>query len=230
MIKQVDQDLWVAEQPLKTLGIAYGARMTVVRLSNDELVVISPVGATSDLLLAVKELGSVKFLIAPSSFHPMFMPDWVKAFPDAKLLVVPQLIKKRPDLKAAFVIDESFRPIWGTDLNLLYVPGGRMYSEAVFLHVPSKTLILTDLCFNLQKADGIFARVMLTLYGVYKKFGPSKAVALFMGDRDRLRQNIDEIAKWDFKRVIMAHGDILENAEPAAVRRSFDQALKTKSL
>lgn len=225
MLKQVAQNLWVAQSPLKMLGIQYGARMTVVKLAAGALMVISPVGLTAELLAAVKDLGAVKFLVAPSSFHHLFMADWVKAFPEATLFVVPQLVKKRPDLQPAVVIDEAFRPTWGPEVHLLYVPGGKMYSEVVCLHVPSKTLILTDLCFNLHVVDGVFAKVMLNLYGVYKKFGPSRAVALFMGSRERLRRHIDQIATWDFERVIVAHGEILENADPKAVRRSFDAIL-----
>lgn len=225
MLNNLAPNLWVAEVPWKMLGIEYGARMTVVRLASGALVIISPIRLTKELLTAVSGLGPVTFLVAPSSFHHLFMADWVKAFPDATVLLVPQLVKKRPDLQPAVVMDEALRPSWGPDLRLLYVPGGKMYSEAVFLHVPSKTLILTDLCFNLQAVEGIFGKVMLTLYGIYKKFGPSKAVAIFMGDRARLRRHVDQIATWDFERVIVAHGAILENTDPKTVRQAFDAIL-----
>ncbi len=43
MLKQIDQNIWVAEQPFQYFGLGIGTRMTVVRLANRELVVISPI-------------------------------------------------------------------------------------------------------------------------------------------------------------------------------------------
>jgi hypothetical protein len=42
-------NLWVAEIPFSLPGLEIGARMTVVRLSNDSLLVISPIDLTPQL-------------------------------------------------------------------------------------------------------------------------------------------------------------------------------------
>jgi Domain of unknown function (DUF4336) len=181
--------------------------------------------AAGELASAVKELGEVKYIVAPNSFHHLFIDPWVKHFPKAALLVVPQLVNKRPDLIPSMVMDESFQVPWGEDLHALFFPGSKLYSETAFYHISSKTLILTDLCFNLHQEQGVLATLMMKIYGVYKKFGPSKAVALFMGDKGRLKQLVDQLAQWDFNRVIVAHGQILENTSPAELRKSFDSIL-----
>ena len=49
MLRQLDRDLWVAEQPLRFVGLEIGARMTVVRLPDGRLVVHSPIGYTDEL-------------------------------------------------------------------------------------------------------------------------------------------------------------------------------------
>ncbi|MDY6899760.1 MAG: hypothetical protein SWZ49_17030 [Cyanobacteriota bacterium] len=43
MLKEVDKNIWVAEQNLKYWGLEVGTRMTIIRLENCELVVISPI-------------------------------------------------------------------------------------------------------------------------------------------------------------------------------------------
>jgi hypothetical protein len=77
----------------------------------------------------------------------------------------------------------------------------------------------------LHKTNSLFARTMLTIYGIYKKFGPSKAVAIFMGDKNRLRKHVEKITSWTIERVIVAHGEILEGTNAQDVRRSFDHIL-----
>ncbi|BAZ14066.1 hypothetical protein NIES4071_59060 [Calothrix sp. NIES-4071] len=43
MLREIDNNLWVAEQPFKYWGLEVGARMTVIRLISGELIVISPI-------------------------------------------------------------------------------------------------------------------------------------------------------------------------------------------
>ena len=222
MLRSVGSGIWVSEQPLSMLGIEYGARMTVIRLSDGAVMVISPIRITDELAAAVSGLGEVRYLIAPNSFHHLFMAGWTSRFPKADLFAVSQLVKKRPDLKISQVMDKTFRPQWGEEVGARFIEGGSLYSEAVFFHAPSKTLILTDLCFNIHQKQGWLATSLLKMYGIYEKFGPSKAVGLFMGDKRRLKQAADEIARWDFVRVIVAHGDILEPANPAEFSKLFE--------
>jgi hypothetical protein len=225
VLRQLKENLWVAEQPMRMLGIEYGARMTVIRLQNGKILVISPIRITDEIKKEVNLLGPVSCIIAPNSFHHLFTSDWVDAYPNASLYVVPQLLKKRPDLKPTTVIDEKFNPAWNNELTPHYISGRSIYSEAVFYHVQSRTLVLTDLCFNLHEANSLFARIMLTVYGIYKKFGPSKAVAIFMGDKKRLRSHVDKITSWPIERVIVAHGEILEGTNAQDVRTSFNHIL-----
>lgn len=224
-MKSISENLFVAEQSLQMLGLEYGARMTVVRLNGGQLVVISPIRMTDELLKAVSKLGAVAYLVSPNSFHHLFIKEWIEKFPDAKVLVVPHIVKKQPDIIPFAVIDQSFVAPWGDELQLLFIPGGKMYAEAVFLHRASATLIVTDLCFNLHFPVGTFGKIALKMYGIYRTFGPSRAVAIFMGDKKRLRKAVDTVASWQFSRVIMAHGDILEGTTPTVVRASFDKIL-----
>ena len=50
MLRAIDHDIWVAEQPLRYFGLGIGTRMTVIRLDNGELVVISPIQVSDALV------------------------------------------------------------------------------------------------------------------------------------------------------------------------------------
>lgn len=49
MLRKIDHNLWVAEQPLKFMGLEVGTRMTVIRLSNNLILLISPIKINSKL-------------------------------------------------------------------------------------------------------------------------------------------------------------------------------------
>ena len=88
-MQQLDSDLWVTDAPLRFLGLEVGARMTIVRLPNDKLLLHSPIAATADLVREVESLGSVAYLIAPNRLHHLFVDDWQRTFPDASTSVAP---------------------------------------------------------------------------------------------------------------------------------------------
>lgn len=221
MVEQLVDGIWLARQPLSTLGVQYGARMTIIKLAQGGLLVVSPIKLTDELLGQVKSLGDVRFLLASSSFHHIFMKPWCEAFPNAQLLLLEQHVKKRPDLVANFVIDEKFVPPWGDDVQVLLMRGGKLYTEAVLYHGPSRTLVVTDLCFHMQVVHGLFSKAMLSLYGVYRRFGPSKAVALLIRDKAYLKSLVDKIAAWDFARVVVAHGEVADPLTPEMFRNAF---------
>jgi hypothetical protein len=69
MLRQLAQDLWVAEQPLKYFGLEVGTRMTVVRLQGNQLMVISPITPQDTIIEQLNQLGTVRYLVAPNLYH-----------------------------------------------------------------------------------------------------------------------------------------------------------------
>ncbi|GGA40615.1 DUF4336 domain-containing protein [Okeania sp. KiyG1] len=72
MLRKIDCNIWVAEQPLRFLGLDVGTRMTVISLKNGELAVISPIKVDKKIIEQLKEIGNVKHIIAPNLFHHLF--------------------------------------------------------------------------------------------------------------------------------------------------------------
>lgn len=57
MLKEVDTNIWVAEQRLKYWGLEVGTKMTVIRLKNGEIVVISPIKVDKETINQIKVKG-----------------------------------------------------------------------------------------------------------------------------------------------------------------------------
>jgi hypothetical protein len=72
--------LWVADESFSMLGLEVGARMTVVRLSDGSLLVISPIDLTPKLRTELTALGNMRCIIAPNRFHYLSVSEYSKSF------------------------------------------------------------------------------------------------------------------------------------------------------
>lgn len=77
----------------------YTHRAVVIRLNNDDsLFILSPIQLTPDIRADIDALGVVKYLVSPNHLHHLYMGDWSRAYPDARLYASPRLALKRKDL------------------------------------------------------------------------------------------------------------------------------------
>jgi hypothetical protein len=96
--------------------------------------------------------------------------------------------------------------------------GSPRVNEIVFLHRATRTLLLTDLAFNVQHAASLAGRMFFRLAGVYGRFATSRLMRLMVRDRVAARMAAERILDWDFDRVIVAHGEVLERGGRDALR------------
>ena len=104
---------------------------------------------------------------------------------------------------------------------MLAFPFRGEYREVVFLHRPTATLILTDLCFNIPPGRGLPTTVGAWILGYYRRLAVSRLLRIAIENRAAARSALDRILAWHFDRVIVGHGDIVESGGQAAVRRAF---------
>jgi len=110
---------------------------------------------------------------------------------------------------------------WAGEVETWLVRGFRL-REVLLLHRPSRTLVITDLCFNIQRSDSRIARAFFRANGMWQRFGPSRIIrALAVSDRAALRRSLEEVLHWDFERIIPGHGDVIESGGPAAIRAAW---------
>jgi hypothetical protein len=220
-LERVADGVWVATRSLPLVVGDVGTRMTVVRLASGELMLHSPVRIDPATRDAVDRVGRVRWIVGPSKVHHLFLGDWTAAHPDAELCGAPGLPEKRRDLRFAHVMDGAWQAPWGGELLHHPFAGAPFMNEVVFFHPASRTLLLTDLAFNVERGAPNRARVFHWLVGAVGRFGPHRIIRFGIRDRAAARRSLATILAWDFDRVIVTHGSVLESGGRAALERGF---------
>ena len=221
MLTPLAPELWELDAPLTVLGMALGHRMTVARLANGALWLHSPVAWSPELADALEKLGPVAHVVAPNCVHDTYLEGWFAACPQARFHGAKGFSKYRPDLKFTDTLGDALHPAWASVFDQHILRGIPRLNEVAFLHRASRTLILTDLAFNLGPDQPWLSRVLLRLNGCYCKFGPSRLVRSVIKDRAALRTSLDRVLAWDFDRVVISHGQNLETGGKETLREAF---------
>lgn len=220
-LRSIDTDLWVAEQPLRLGPAQFGTRTTLVRLSDGGIWIHSPIALDEALRAEIEALGPVRYIVAPNKVHYFYVDENTRAFPGARLYLAPGLREKREELPAGQTLGEEAVAPWSEDLDQAFVEGWAFANETAFLHRKTQTLILTDLVFNLRAPRPLGERIALSIMGAYDRFGPSRLARITMRDRKAVRRGIDRILEWDFERVLIAHGELVEKGGRELLRKSY---------
>ena len=219
-LEKFAEGVWLASAPQKFLGWQMGTRMTILMLGDGSLLVHSPIALDDSLKSEIDALGPVGHIVAPNVFHHLYAADAMKAFPDAKVHGPAGLRKKRPDLRLDATLGEQTEPAWRNDLETLKIHG-TLLEETIFWHKPSGTLVNSDLIENFETADDWWTRFYLKAGGIHGKVGLSYMLRLVFRDRKRARRDIDTVLDWDFKRIVMAHGDPIGSDGAETFREAY---------
>jgi hypothetical protein len=212
--------IWSQWAPQSFYGLHLGTRMTVVQLGNGQLLIHSPVAMTPELRTEVDALGPVRHIVAPNVYHHLYAGEWKAAYPDALLHGARGLAKRRKDLVIDRELGAETLPDWREHLDTALLKG-TVLNETVFLHRPSRSLIVADLIENFETSPHWPTRAYLKLGGVHGKPGLSRPLRMLFRDKKRARLALDRILGWDFDRIVLAHGDILESGGNETLREAY---------
>lgn len=223
-LRHLDDSLWVHETPLRFLGLEIGRRMTVRRLGDGTLLVHSPAPLTRDLRAELDALGPVRHVVPASRLHGhLWMEHYAEAWPNCRLYAVPGLERKRSDLSFAVMLFDAPDQGWGDDVDVAPLLGNRAITELEFLHRPSRSLVFGDAGYHVASDRWPpLTRLVARLVEVRGRLAPTRDFRLAIRDRAAARRSLERILAWDFDRVIVAHGDIVETGGRAALRDGFD--------
>ena len=221
MLQQHDSELFSGSAPQTMAGLHLGTRMTVVRLSGGGLFLHSPIRLDAALRAELHALGPVMAVVAPNLFHHLHVGPYRDAYPAAKLFGAPGLAEKRKDLHWDATLGSSPDPLWLADLEQHQVDGMKHLRETVFFHPATRTLITSDLLFNVGAPEHLPTRIYSRVAGTYDRVAVSRIVRLAVDDRAAARRSIDTVLEWDFDRVILAHGAVLETGGKALFRAAW---------
>ena len=221
-MRQLAPDLWIVEVPLRFLGVEAGRRMTIARLRGGGLCLHSAAPLTGELRASLDALGAPRFLVAASALHGhRFMEQYRDAYPELELWAAPGLDRRRKDLAFDGLLGSVADPRWSDDLDQT-VFLGHLVPEVVFRHRASRTLVVGDLLASVD-VDGpmsLAARLAWRLEGVYGRPGMPRSVRLATRNRRAARRSVERILAWDFDRVIVGHGSVLQTGGRAAFERA----------
>jgi len=221
-IRPIDDGVWVAERPMRPLPfLDIGTRMTVLRLPDGGLLLHSPVVADAPTRAAVEQLGPVRAIVCPNKVHHLYAGPWKAAHPDALLFGAPGLAARRRDLAFDAELGDDSHPRWRDAVDTHWVRGMPYMNEVTLLHRPSRSLLLADLAFHPTPASRPGLRFWTRLTRVPGDFGPNAVGRLCVRERAAARASIDRLLAWDFERVIVTHGEVLERGGREALRRGW---------
>lgn len=147
----------------------------------------------------------VTTIVAPNLFHTAGVKKAQKYYPSSTLWGCEGADKKIPELAWGKIIGKDPWPFQEI-LSLVTLHGMPSVNESVFIHKPSKSLIVTDLCFNMMEVSGFGARLILGLFGTYKKLGTSRLFISGVKDKAAFTESLEELFSYDFEQIIVSHG------------------------
>jgi hypothetical protein len=214
--------LWVQYADQAFLSFHFGTRMTVIRLADGGLFLHSPTPLSKELAAALRRLGPVRFIVAPSRFHHLHLGPYAKAFPEAEFHGTKRLLTKRRDIPWKGVLSDATPAPWRSDVRQVTFRGSFILDDVVFYDPTADILILTDLVQFHECREGSLYALIARMAGVYQRYGVPRDIRWTIWDRNAARRSLRTIMGWDFDRIVLPHGPIV----PANGRRELERAMR----
>lgn len=222
--------IWLVPYAVSLGGARFEARMTIIRLVGGSLVVHSPGPLDGQTREWIHSLGRVAVIIAPGNFHHLHVAACQRAFPDAETWICPGVERRDRTLHFDGVLGERMPVSMQAEFEQAFVRG-RLMAEVPLLHRPSRTLLLVDLVerfgdgtTNVNRA----LRISMKLLGMWNRpaLAPEYRIAGWK-KRDAARLALERVLAWDFERVVIAHGHLIERDAKAVLRHAWRATLTT---
>ena len=215
MFDHVADGIWCHRAHYRFGALDLPHAVTVMQKSDGRLIIHSPAKLDSATRDALKALGDVGAIVWPSWWHDLYLQRWADAYPDALLYVAPDLRRAVSGRLNARILAEpsDIDPV----VDVVAVDALNVwFDEYVFLHTPSKTLIVADLVINVGRDLPFPTNAFFALMGARGEPTIPWFYRTVARDKRRLRTKLDRIASLDFERLIVGHGDnVLSNARSA---------------
>ena len=223
-LNHLGEGLYERDEPGSILGMPIGHRMTVVRLSPEAgggLWLHSPVAWTPELWAELEGLAPAdepRHLVIPSRTHDLHLGPWLERIPAATTYAPAALQKVHPDWDIAHTLHDRATYAWSPEVKHMGLRGAPRVSEVELLHLPSKTLILTDCVFNLRGPRGLLGGLLLKLNACPEAVCTTRMFRMTIKDQRAFGASMASLLGWDFERVLVGHGAVIEGDEVAEVR------------
>jgi len=234
VLREVAKDVWAFSRPLTMGFIPVGGRSVAIKLLSGDVWVMASTPLTPETKTKLDELGEVRYIVSASAGHWLFLAEFKKAYPSAKVIGPEPLLTKKgcvaldgvygrdsPDTKYGF--EDEITPCFFS---------GVRNKEVAFHHVDSKTLVVADLLFHFpatEQYSNASRKPFLLKFGL--GLNPTgwlhqRVLSSFSVDREAVKDDAKTVASWNFNRIIPCHGDVIENKANEAWRSAYAAYLK----
>jgi hypothetical protein len=230
MLEPVADRIWVADGPeVNFYGFPYPTRMALVQLASGDLWVWSPIRLHLRLAEAVAEIGPVAHLVSPNKLHQLFLAEWRRRFPGARVWGPASTIAKCRNLSFEQPLSDLSPEAWAGDIEQAWFRGSPIMDEIVFFHRMSRTAIFADLvqAFSdefLRTRWKPWQRVLARhIEGTTLRGGARAPLEwrLSFLDRRSAREARSKVLGWNPQRVVMAHGELQHEGGTTFLKRSL---------
>ena len=218
----IAENLWLLSYPLKMLGADLRRNVTLIRLRSGKLLIHSTAPFTLEDVAAITALGEPAWLLDGILRHDTFAKEGREAFPGIPYLA-PEGFSDIVGFPTKSIVPAPVE--WKDELQVLEIQGAPEARDTALLHVPSRTLILTELVFNFGDEEPVWTELLLRIaVGGEHHPGMSRPFKAGVKDEAAFKSSVATILSWDFDRVIVGHGDVIEFDGKAKLRAALEAA------
>jgi hypothetical protein len=223
VMQLIAENLWIKRYSLNLLGGHQDRVVTIIRLASGELIIHSTGPFTLADVTEIEALGKPGWMTDSMLRHDTFAKQGRAAFPNIPYLA-PEGFAERAHVDCKLLLPAP--AAWDAEVQVLLIEGMPKAKEHVFLHKPSRTLIVADLVFNFGHTTGWTSFFRSVLMGVKTHPDAARLYPLQVKDRHAYDRSVRELLTWDFDRIIVGHNEVVESEGKARLK----QALANKGM
>jgi len=203
------------------LGVDLHRNVTVIRLANGDLVIHSTGPFSAEDIATITHLGRPAWLLDTLGRHDTFAKEGRAAFPTATYLA-PDGFSETVGFPVGALQPKP--DAWGDELDVLEVSGAPTLGEHLVFHRASRTLIVADLIFHFPPPQPLWPEILLQLaIGREHAPGMSRPFKTAILDRPAFEASIAAALRWDFDRIVVGHGEVIETGGKAKLRAALQR-------
>ncbi|KAJ7731144.1 hypothetical protein DFH07DRAFT_847740 [Mycena maculata] len=235
VIREVTPEITTFSKPFTRFGLfPFGGRSTAVRLSTGDVWVLASTPLTHDTKAALDKLGPVKWIMGADAVHHLFLGQFKKAYPEAKVIGVAALVEKKKkdglQLDGAYGADAPDTKYGFEDEIYACYFSGFANKDVAWFHTSSKTLIVADLLFNLpgnEQYSKSKSNAKVPILGKLDPWGALHKRFVWGEGKDKpaMMRDAKTVLAWAPERIIMCHGDVIETEGTKAWASAYSKYL-----
>ena len=205
------KNIYTELHQMRVVGLRSDRSTTVVSLSNKGTLICSPGRYNAQQLAALEGFEPPFYCLIPSRFHTLFLSDYFHGCPDWQFFGLSSVLEEFSARPTSFHDVATLPTALSSEFNICVLRGIPRFDEVVLFHRLSRTLIVSDMLFNLSADVDIFSKWAHQAIGVYGRPAVSRFLKSRIRDKQAFASSLGQVMQWDFVRIVVGHGQPITN-------------------